>query len=210
MADRILQLDSGRIILPTFHSESGLPFDAFCYYSDDDGRSWGASETRMGLPGHGAQEPSVAVLRDGSLLAVLRTSLGTLHRSNSYDEGENWTQPVSTGLPSPASTPLLKRIPTTGDLLLIWNHVYDPDHADFQNGHGPRDPLTMAISRDEGESWENVKDIESRPGGASSTPAVTFVGDEVLLTYNTQGVRLPEHEKMGIRLKIIPVEWFNQ
>ena len=125
-------------------------------------------------------------------------------------KGENWTQPVSTGLPSPASTPLLKRIPTTGDLLLIWNHVYDPDHADFQNGHGPRDPLTMAISRDEGESWENVKDIESRPGGASSTPAVTFVGDEVLLTYNTQGVRLPEHEKMGIRLKIIPVEWFNQ
>ena len=152
----------------------------------------------------------MAVLKDGSLLCMLRTSLGTLYKSYSHDEGENWKEPVSTGLPAPACAPLLKRIPTTGDLLLIWNNVYDPDHPDFQNGHGPRDPLAMAISRDEGDTWENVKDIENRPGGVSSAPAVTFVDDEALLTYYTQGLRMTEHEKFEIRLKIIPIDWFYQ
>ena len=38
MADRILQSQTGRIILPVFQSDSGaFPYDGFCYYSDDDG-----------------------------------------------------------------------------------------------------------------------------------------------------------------------------
>ena len=123
MADRVLQLPSGRILLPTFQSNKYYPFDAFCYYSDDDGETWKISETKMKLSGHGAQEPTIVPLKDGSLLCILRTLLGTLYKSYSNDEGGNWTKPVSTGLPSPASTPLLKRIPTTGDLLLIWNNA---------------------------------------------------------------------------------------
>ena len=209
MADRILQLASGRIILPVFQSNSGaFPYDGFCYYSDDDGETWQISKTKMKLPGCGAQEPSVAVLKDGSLLAVLRTSLGTVYKAYSHDDGENWTEPVSTGLSAPMSTPLIKRIPSTGDLLLIWNNFFDPKHPDFQNGHGPRNPLTAAISRDEGKTWQNIKNIEDRRPGASSTPAVTFLGDEALVNYNTQALRMPEHEKFEIRLKIIPIDWF--
>ena len=208
MADRILQLDSGRVILPAFQSASGLPYDGLCYYSDDDGETWHASRTRMKLPGHGAQEPAMAVLADGSLLAVLRTSLGTLYRSVSRDRGETWSIPVSTGLPSPASSPLLARIPSTGDLLLVWNGRYDPAHPHFQAGHGPRDPLTAAISRDDGATWEHHREIERRPGGASFSAAVTFVGDEALLTYATQAEPLPERERFGVRLKIVPVDWF--
>ena len=150
----------------------------------------------------------MAVLKDGSLLAVLRTSLGTVYKSYSHDNGENWTQPVSMGLTAPMSTPLIKRIPSTQDLLLIWNNIFDPKHPDFQNGHGPRNPLTAAISRDEGKTWQNIKDIEDRRPGASSTPAVTFLGNEALVSYYTQGLRMPEHEKFEIRLKIIPIDWF--
>jgi sialidase-1 len=201
MADRILQLDSGRIILPVFQSDSWYPFDAFCYYSDDDGDTWQISKTKMKLPGHGAQEPSVAVLKNGSLLAMLRTSLGALYKSYSHDGGENWTEPVSTGLPSPASTPLLKRIPTTGDLLLIWNNA----EPDANNGHYPRDPLTAAVSKDEGKTWQNIKDIENNPGGLSSTPAASFLGDKVLVIYWYMACGL---RGGSIRLKTIPVDWF--
>lgn len=208
MADRILQLDSGRIILPIFHSDSGFPFDGLCYYSDDDGDTWQTSKTKMELSGRGAQGPSVAVLKDGSLLAILRTSLGTLYKSYSHDQGENWTKPVSTGLPSPDSMPVIKRIPTTGDLLLIWNNIYDPKHPDFQNGYGPRNPLTSAISRDEGNTWQYTKNIEDRRPGVGATAAVTFLGNEALVSYYTQGLRMPEHEKFEIRLKIIPIDWF--
>ena len=208
MADRVLQLPSGRILLPTFQSDEWFPFDAFCYYSDDDGKTWHVSKTKMRLSGHGAQEPSIVQLKSGSLLAVLRTSLGTIYKSHSHDEGKTWTKPVSTGLAAPASTPLLKRLPSD-DLLLVWNNTYDPKHPDFQNGYGPRNPLTSAISTDEGETWQNIKTIEDRNPGASSTPAVTFVGDEALLTYNTQPYRLSKRELYSIRLKIISTDWFR-
>ena len=114
----------------------------------------------MKLPGHGANEPTIVLLESGSLLAILRTSLGTLYKSYSHDQGENWTKPVSTGLASPASTPLLKRFPSSRDLLLIWNNLYNPNHPDFVNGHGPRNPLTAAISRDDGKMWQNIRKIE--------------------------------------------------
>jgi len=120
-----------------------------------------------------------------------------------------WTKPVSTGLAAPASTPLLKRFPDSGDLLLVWNNKYDPKHPDFQNGYGPRNPLTSAISTDDGETWRNIKTIEDRNPGASSTPAVTFVGDEALLTYNTQPYALSKRELYSVRLKIIPIDWFR-
>jgi len=39
MADHILQLSSGHILLTMFQSDEWFPFDAFCYYSDDEGKS---------------------------------------------------------------------------------------------------------------------------------------------------------------------------
>jgi sialidase-1 len=209
MADRVLQLPGGRILLPTFQSARWLPFDAFCYLSDDDGKTWRVSKKKMKLPGHGAQEPSIVRLQSGKLLAVLRTSLGAVYKSYSLDEGDNWSKPVSTGLAAPASTPLVKRLPGSKDLLLVWNNIYDPKHADFQNGFGPRNPLTSAISSDEGKTWSNIKTIEDRNPGASSTPAITFVGNEALLTYNTQPYALSKRELYSVRLKIIPIGWFR-
>ena len=209
MADRILQLPSGRILLPTFQSNRWFPFDAFCYFSDDAGKTWRVSEEKMKLSGHGAQEPSIVRLKDGKLLAVLRTSLGAVYKSYSSDQGNTWTEPVSTELAAPASTPLLKKLPDSDDLLIVWNNTYDPRHPDFQNGHGPRNPLTSAISTDGGETWRNIRTIEDRNPGASSTPAITFVGNEALLTYNTQPYPLSKRELFSIRLKIISVDWFR-
>ena len=147
--------------------------------------------------------------KSGKLLAVLRTSLGAVYKSSSNDDGVTWTKPVSTGLAAPASTPLLKKLPGSEDLLLVWNNIYDPKHPDFQNGHGPRNPLTSAISTDGGKTWRNLKTIEDRNPGASSTPAITFVGGEALLTYNTQPYALSKRELYSVRLKIIPIDWFR-
>ena len=210
MADRVLQLPGGRILLPAFQSDTWFPFSAFCYISDDDGETWQVSRTKMQLPGHGAEEPTIVLLESGSLLAVVRTSLETLYKSYSHDQGDTWTEPVSTGLASPASTPLLKRFPGSKDLLLIWNNIYDSEHPDFVNGHGPRNPLTAAISTDEGTTWDNIRNIEDRSPGASSTPAATIVGDEVLVTYNTQPHEFSDRQSYAIRLKIFPIDWFRR
>ena len=75
--------------------------------------------------------------------------------------------------------------------------------------HEPYEPM---VGCGEYPCWISGKlltdeDIENRSGVVS---AMTFWGDEALLTYDTQGLRMPEHEKFEIRLKIIPVAWLYQ
>ena len=202
--DHAILLASGRILVPTHRGAfygRGDHFQAFCYTSDDGGETWRHSETRMDLPERGAEEPSLVEFKDGSLLAVMRTSLGAMYRSRSLDGGDNWSEPESTGLKAPASPPLLKRIPSTGDLLLVWNHNFEPDH----HHQGERNPLSSAISKDGGETWGHIRDIEDREGWASAYAAVTFVDDEALVTYYHGSVA---DRTSSVKLRILPVDWF--
>ena len=82
----------GCIILPCFSSPvwgRGDHYRAFCLYSDDEGETWQESRTKMDAPSRGAEEPAVIERRDGSLLAILRTTVGKLYRGWSTDAGEN-------------------------------------------------------------------------------------------------------------------------
>ncbi len=51
---------------------------------------------------------------DGRVM-VMRNQLGTLHHSESTDDGVHWSEPKSTGLTSPESCPELTRIPSKDD-----------------------------------------------------------------------------------------------
>ncbi|MEN8229127.1 MAG: sialidase family protein [Bacteroidota bacterium] len=208
--DHVFMHSSGRIILPFFNGSRygvGDHYQALCYFSDDGGATWKYSDNKMNLPERGAEEPAMVELSDSSLMAVLRTSMGTLYKSYSRDRGETWTQPGTTGLISPQSTPLLKRIPGTDDLLLVWNRNYDPDH-----GHGgERNPLSSALSKDDGKTWQSIKDVEDFPGGTAMGPSALFLDDKVLVAYAFQD-RPMYTLAYGteIRLKIIPLECFYQ
>ncbi len=72
-----------------------------------------------------------------------------------------------------------KRIPTTGDLLLLWNHVES-------RSNWPRTPLTAAVSRDEGASWQLVGDVDARSDHDAAYPSVYFQDDEALVCYYTR------------------------
>ncbi len=203
-AGNIIRHSSGRIVLPAYWSpEYGRKMEhyrAFCYFSDDEGENWRESETRIDVPGRGAMEPAIAERKDGSLLAILRTSLGKLYQAESADRGTNWSASKPTSLGAPQSEPSLSRIPGTGDLLLLWNN---PARV---RGHGPRNPLSSAVSKDGGRSWANIKAIDRRSGFDLAYPSVLFRGDEVLVTYY-------EHERSkgggghGLVLKIYDINW---
>lgn len=74
----LVELQSGRILCPIHGGPDGNagPFDAWCYYSDDGGKTWAESKQKVKLSKRGAMEPSVAQLRDGTLVMALRTQLG--------------------------------------------------------------------------------------------------------------------------------------
>ena len=153
---------------------------------------------------------------------MLRTTLGKVYKALSHDRGETWTEPESTGLSAPASPAFLRRNPKTGELLLIWNNTlpfpmttprenrdeYLNTHYRDSPFHYPRNLLSCAVSRDGGESWVNVKDIENRKGCNNAYPSVTFVDDEALVTYY-QNSRATA-DKRELMLKIHDAEWFSQ
>jgi hypothetical protein len=93
------------------------------------------------------------------------------------DGGETWSAPQPTDIYSPVSPASIKRIPKTGDLLLVWN-----DHSRVEKSRREwRTPFNVAISRDEGKTWSKSKTLEDDPTGWFCYTAIHFVDDRVLL-----------------------------
>lgn len=184
---RSIRLRSGRILLEAW--EGG---DSFCYLSDDEGRTW--RESRRVQPKQGkSYEPACVELKDGRVLMLMRTGAGGQFKSVSADGGETWSEPAPTPLVGTAAPVSVSRIPDRGYLLAIWNH---------NPGGTRRNPLTAAISKDEGETWENFRNLEEAPDDAWAYPAVTWVENRALVTYfNYRG-------GLSLQLRIVPAAWF--
>lgn len=210
--DRVIQLASGRLVIPAArHSLPGEKFvaraQALCYLSDDDGKTWRQSETILDPPAEsksGLQEPGIVELKDGRILMLLRTDQGCQLRSYSKDSGVTWSPVERTDILSPVSPATVKRIPETGDLLLVWNnHANIPDELNKK-----RTPQTVAISNDDGTTWRNAKDIETNPEGWYCYTAIEFVDGYALLAY-CAGDKTVGHLNR-LRITRIPIAWLGK
>lgn len=195
--DRVVQLRNGRLLVPAAdHADWRRRRQAWavCYLSDDNGRTWRRGRGHVELPGVGCQEPGAVELKDGRVCMIIRNSLRTIHRAYSSDGGDTWSEATSTGLASPTAPATIKRIPTTGDLLLVWN----------QSKTGRRVPLTAAVSRDDGETWAYIRDLE--PTGRSfAYTSICFVGKAAVLSYWTS---VPGG--LGLKVRRTPIAWFYE
>jgi sialidase-1 len=219
----VRQLSSGRIIVPTEYvtgnalqdEGKGLaPTDtgvSGCFYSDDDGRTWKQCDEYVYLPMRGAMESKVEEISRGRILMVLRTQLGSVFKSISGDGGRTWSKPQTTGLMAPESCPALLRIPQTRDLLIVWNHSpYDPkfDH------YGLRSPLSVAVSKDDGETWGKIKNIETDPEWEFTNPAPFAASNgTILIAYEASKYAslVPPgklgRSRMSLKLAIFELDW---
>lgn len=166
-------LKGGRIVVPMFKwissdptsgaEPSNAPSLSYSYacVSDDDGKTWTQSLSELFVShyraAHDLEEPAVIELRDGRLLMHLRSQLGRGYRSYSQDGGISWTRPEPLPLASAFTPFCLKRIPSTGHLLTIWNQISRQEIFSGLERHR----LSCAVSDDEGETWKNFKNLES-------------------------------------------------
>ena len=207
----VKRMKSGRLLLPvTFTHETGPGYGGVVLLSDDDGLTWSEAKNRISLPMRGVMEPHVEQASDGRVLMIVRSQLGSIQMSESSDDGLTWTLPKSTGLKSPESCPELTRIPSTGDLLVVWNNSYDPK---FFSHFGKRSPLTAAVSRDSGKTWQHLRDIETDPKRAFSNPGCRFLQDGTAILNYWTCEYLPNwamQDVIDIRVAIIDTPWFYE
>ncbi len=188
---RVIQLADGRIILPLaqheFIDRTLQPGRIVLYQSDDSGKSWRRSPGILENDDEGKRtnfmEPGVVECQPGRLRMLIRTRQGCQYTSESTDRGDTWTVPHPSALLSPEAPASLVRIPSTTELLVVWN---DQDQAvKVTDGKlsRARNPLAAAISRDDGKTWVQHKLLENEPGHGYCYTAIAFAGNRVLLAY---------------------------
>ena len=173
----LIQTKSGRLIVPSEYAfkqnMEGAGDDTnkkmsmgTVFYSDDEGETWNESVDSIFVREKGgavlsfAEAPCVAETADGRLLIFMRTNMQRLLQSYSKDDGIHWDLAELNSLLSSRSEMLLTRIPSTGDLLCVWNQA---DAGEIATGFY-RSRLTSAISKDSGKTWEHFRTVVQSKG----------------------------------------------
>lgn len=87
--------------------------------------------------------------------------------TESHDGGLTWSDPEPTQLRCPGAGIAMTRL-KNGHLVLVFNDSEDR-----------RTPLSIALSRDEGKTWETPLELESNPG-EYSYPSVMQTEDGII------------------------------
>ena len=195
-SDRVIKLESGRLIIPAAFHRNGPSVDGkgdimdsvaetLYYYSDNNGAYWDVSN-KLNLPytayfTSGLQEPGVIELGNGILYGWARTDTGRQYEMFSLDSGTTWTTPQPSRFTSPLSPLSMKRLPD-GRIIAVWNPIpiYN-GRKEVINGvwTGGRSPLVYAISSDNGKTFSSPIVIEDDENHGYCYTAI-FAGDKNL------------------------------
>jgi len=199
--DHLVPLSSGRILLPVLTAPDMTSVRTFV--TDDDGRSWRKGETAIrAADGVRYSYPMAVELSGGTVAMFLTNSSGRMHVAHSTDGGDTWSDVNESGLePCPAPV-MVRRVPETGDLLLIWNN------------HPQRTNLTSAISRDDGNTWTHYRLLQGQQGWpierTSAYPSLAFSNGYAHMTWYERR----SHPKTGAMFDLLyrrrPVSWFYE
>lgn len=163
----IIQAADGRITFTSMKMLHGPGRHAvLTYSSDDEGKSWRASNLLdLGGIGHhdGVTEATLLELPDGRLLKYMRTGWGQFWRAFSHDGGLSWHAWGPAGIDASSAPGALLRL-SDGRVALAWNRfrpeggkTVEPRGGDCAWSATPgsnfRRELSVSFSADECESW---------------------------------------------------------
>ena len=131
-------------------------------------------------------QPSILQLADGRLQVLMRTHNARLATSFSSDGGLTWTPVTLTDIENNQSGTDAVTLADGRHALVYNNFATLP-----LTRKGPRTPLSLAISNDDGRSWHHVLTLEDSPAGEYSYPAIVQGRDGTLhITYTWQRRRI--------------------
>lgn len=159
-------LSNGRWIFGNWickESPDGLASDPSAFQiSDDEGKTW----RMVPMPNsNGRVHPNIVELEPGHLAAFMRSrEADFIYRSDSFDNGDSWSEPVPTELPNNNSSISAIKL-KSGRLAIAYNHASAPEAV--KNGSawpGLRCPVAVALSEDGGKTWPLIRNMELGEG----------------------------------------------
>ncbi|HEB89592.1 MAG TPA: neuraminidase (sialidase) [Deltaproteobacteria bacterium] len=169
-------------------------WDAFIDRSANGLDAWEATPPigidRRRFAGKGLIQPTLWESSPGSVHALFRSTDGRIYRSDSQDDGHDWSQAHPTGLPNNNSGIDVVRM-EDGRLALACNPV--------SGNWAPRTPLSVLFSMDNGETWPERIDLETGPG-EFSYPAIleTRAGLVVAYSWNRRRIAVARIPRRAI------------
>ncbi len=178
-------LSNGWWLAPASNEKERV-WNAFIDLSEDGGKTWVSTKflevNRDSVPGEGVIQPALWESEGGKVHMLLRSSAGSICRSDSEDYGKTWSPVYKTSLPNPNSGIDITKL-ANNNLVLIFN----PDDKNW----GSRNPISLTVSKDNGRTWNAVVEIErGNEGDEFSYPSVISFGDTVALTYTWKRQRI--------------------
>ena len=189
-----IRLQDGTVLAPA--SLEGETWDAFVDISKDDCVTWEKSElvplrrssfniqmvdrpyNKHYIYGKGVIQPTLWQDEEGTVHMFLRSTSSRIIRSDSTDGGRTWCMAYDTGLPNNNSGIDMVRMPD-GRLVLVYN-----PRENLPNYYkGPRTPLVVAVSGNNGETFEEVCVLENTQGNFCYPSVICNDKNEILITY---------------------------
>lgn len=121
----------------------------------------------------GVIQPALWYSEDGVLHAFMRSTRGSVYRSDSGDDGETWCEAYEIGLPN--NNAAIDAVKTKyGQLIVACNPV--------SGNWAKRTPMSLFVSQDDGRSFEGPFHLETRKGELSY-PSLCVIGEELHVTF---------------------------
>jgi predicted neuraminidase len=210
-------MDDGAWLLPMFYTPSaGISKGAESHYSvmeisSDTSKRWRECKVP---DSDGLVHPDVLKVGVNSFVAFFRSRFADwIYRATSTD-GCTWTSPVKTSLPNNNSSIQVTRL-RNGHMVIAFNNTSGPEGPRVGKT-GPRVPLSVALSEDNGVTWTAVRDLERSEAGSTgekhfparegrdeySYPAILQVANGNLVvayTYRRTGIKVVEFNEGWIK-----------
>lgn len=164
-----------RVSVPAAAAAQGSATCATLLVSADKGLTWKKAGGEVTDAKTWLIDPAVEEGSKKQLILLFRTATGRVYISSSSDRGASWSRPTYTSLPNPNSR--VATLTIDGQILVVYN-----------SSASTRAPLSLALSVDDGRSWEPLATLEEDPKGNFSSPSIAeWSEDTVQVAYSVWG-----------------------
>ncbi len=154
------------------------------FYEGDTPRTWWDKKLERSFlrKKRGVIQPAFWESDPGQLHALMRSSEGRIYYSSSSDYGQHWTKPQKTVLANNNSG--IDAVRTEdGRVFLVYNPV--------QKNWGKRYPISLAMSTNNGDTWNKVMDLQKGAGKDEfSYPCIQSYNNRLYITYTYNRINI--------------------